>query len=123
MKKLLFCFLFSVFCFLASAQPAMKLAHLEHDFSKISAKGKPVAHAFTFKNTGDKPLVILQVETSCNCAFAAYPKRPIAPGACGEITITYDPKGQKGPFFKAIQILTNEPAKRRIISVQGEVVK
>ncbi len=119
-----FCLLLPAFCFLllsSSAQPAMKLSQLEHNFGRIDPKADPVSHTFEIHNTGDQPLVILRVDTACRCTTATYSKRPIAPGASSQIVITYNPKGQKETFLKAIQIFTNEPTKRQIISIQGNV--
>lgn len=118
-----FCFLFSVSCFFGVAQPTMKLAHTTHNFKQVARSNGPQSHVFEFTNTGDEPLVILRMDTSCGCVDATYPRRPVAPGDKGEITITYDPKGQKGTFMKAMQVYTNERPGRHIISVQGEVVK
>lgn len=123
MKKLTLFLLALLAASAAFAQPKMELAHLTHAFGAVSERGGKVSHAFPFTNTGDKPLVILRLDTSCGCISAAYPKRPVAPGATGEIAITYDPRHQSGTFLKAIPIITNDAEGRHIISVQGRIVK
>lgn len=123
MKPFLIAVAMALMAVFAQAQPKMNLSHLDHNFGSIGEKSPPVSHSFELRNAGDQPLVILRTETGCNCTSATYSKRPIAPGASSEIVITYNPKGQKGEFLKAIQVFTNEPVKRQIISVQGRVAK
>ncbi len=95
----------------------------EYDFGKIKENGGKKTGSLTFKNTGNKPLVITKVMISCKCTSIDYPKKPVMPGASGKITITYDPKKQKGVFHKAIQIYSNDSEARHIIFTKGEVVE
>jgi hypothetical protein len=124
MKKLFAILAAVLVCAAATGQnaPEMKFDRTEHSFGKIAEKGGKVSHTYTFVNHGNAPLVILSVETSCGCTKAEYDKKPVPVGGKGEIVITYDPKRQSGVFYKAIQIFTNEPVKRRIIVAQGEVL-
>ena len=46
-----------------------------HDFGEIT-RGKPVSIEFAFTNTGDDPILISDVETSCGCTAADYSKEP-----------------------------------------------
>ena len=39
-----------------------------------------VSHTFTGENRGDKPVVILDVVTTCGCTVPEFTKRPIRPG-------------------------------------------
>ena len=124
MKKLIAIFAFAFITAAVAAQPApeMKFGQTEHSFGAITEKGGKVSHVYPFTNEGNAPLVILSIETSCGCTKATYDKKPVPPGGKGEILITYDPKRQGGVFYKAIQVFTNEPVKRRIIVAQGEVL-
>ncbi len=125
MKHILLSFatLMAVSFAVAQNGPEMKFEHSEHSFGKVAEKGGKVSHIYPFTNTGNAPLVILSVETSCGCTKATFDKKPVLPGGSGQITITYDPKRQEnGVFYKAIQVFTNESVKRRIIVAQGEVV-
>ena len=124
MKKLIaiLAFTFIVGAVAAQSAPEMKFGQTEHNFGTITEKGGKVSHVYPFVNEGDAPLVILSIETSCGCTKATYDKKPVPPGGQGEILITYDPKRQSGVFYKAIQVFTNEPVKRRIIVAQGEVL-
>lgn len=67
-----------------------------------------VAH-FKYKNTGDKPIKITQVQPSCGCTTAAPPKDPIIPGGSGEIVATFTIGDRVGEQTKTIQVRTDEP--------------
>lgn len=95
----------------------------EYDFGKIKERGGKQTGSLVFKNSGNKPLVITKVMVSCKCVSLDYPKKPVLPGAEGKITVTYDPKKQKGVFHKAIQVYSNDPQARHIVFVKGEVVE
>ena len=95
----------------------------EYDFGQIKENGGKQSGSISFKNSGNKPLVITKVMVSCRCINLDYPKKPVMPGGEGKITVTYDPKKQKGVFHKAIQVYSNDSTPRHIIFVKGEVVE
>jgi len=64
------------------------------------------ARIFIFSNTGNAPLIIKNVQSSCGCTGPKKPKGPIAPGESSEIIVRYD-TNRKGPFRKTITITTN----------------
>ena len=59
------------------------------DYGEI-IKGSDGVRTFTFENTGDAPLEIQGVRSSCGCTIPKKPEQPIAPGEKGEITVKYD---------------------------------
>jgi hypothetical protein len=61
---------------------------------------------FVFSNTGDAPLIIKNVQSSCGCTVPKKPKGPIAPGESSEIIVRYD-TNRRGHFRKTITITTN----------------
>lgn len=65
------------------------------DFKRVEA-GERVSGSFKFTNTGNSPLVIYEVNTSCGCTVADYPHGEIAPGESGMISVTYDSDGANG---------------------------
>lgn len=95
----------------------------EYDFGRIKERGGKQSGSLTFKNSGNKPLVVTKVMVSCRCISLDYPKKPVMPGEEGKITVTYDPKKQKGVFHKAIQVYSNDSLARHIVFVKGEVVE
>lgn len=60
---------------------------------------------FTFTNTGDAPLIINKVNSTCGCTIPSRPKEPILPGETGEIEVKYSMK--PGPIRKTITVESN----------------
>lgn len=86
--------------------PVMTFAETKHDFGDI-ATGDKVTHEFSFKNTGEADLVISNALGSCGCTVPEYPKEAIAPGASGEITVTFNSTGKHGKQHKTVTLSTN----------------
>jgi hypothetical protein len=70
-------------------------------------EGQKIEIAFRFKNSGAKPLVIRNVQPSCGCTEADFPKQPIAPGGDGIIKSVFDSKGRPGPNMKTLTVYAN----------------
>ena len=75
------------------------------DYGEIS-RGSDGIRVFTFVNTGDKPLEITKVYSSCGCTIPKKPEAPIAPGETGEIQVKYD-TNRLGPIRKTITVNSN----------------
>jgi Protein of unknown function (DUF1573) len=72
------------------------------------AIGEKLDHTFRFTNTGQAPLMIAQVSPSCGCTVPRnWTRDPIAPGGSGEISVTFNSKGNAGQVEKSITVLTN----------------
>lgn len=99
----------------------MTFAAKTHDFGTIKEANGPVTYSFEFTNTGDEPLVIVDVKASCGCTRPEYPKEPIMPGKKGKIKVTFNPTGRPGEFNKEIKIRTNTN-KRPILKITGTVI-
>lgn len=76
---------------------------------------------FTFKNTGNAPLVISNVKTSCGCTVPTYSKEPILPGQEGTLDIKYNTK-KLGAFTKTITVMSNANVPNKILKIKGNVV-
>lgn len=78
---------------------------------------------FKFTNTGKKNLVINYAHAQCGCTVAEYPKDPIAPGAKGEIKVTYNGFGKMpGVFKKSITIRSNSKNEVTRLFITGDMV-
>lgn len=75
------------------------------DYGEI-AKGSDGIRVFTFVNSGDTPLEINKVYSSCGCTIPKKPEAPIAPGETGEIQVKYD-TNRVGPIRKTITVNSN----------------
>lgn len=91
------------------------------DYGEIS-KGSDGIRTFIFENTGNAPLEIQGVRSSCGCTIPKKPKVPIAPGDKGEITVKYD-TNRVGVFRKTITVNTNVSSKAIIaLKIKGNVL-
>lgn len=95
----------------------------EYNFGKIKESEGKVSHVFEIKNTGNAPLVLTRVMSSCGCTVPTYTKEPIAPGKSSKITVTYDPEGRVYPFVKTVSIYSNGKEGPEVITIKGEVVQ
>ncbi|ETN93942.1 DUF1573 domain-containing protein [Zhouia amylolytica] len=77
---------------------------------------------FIFTNTGNAPIVISQVKTSCGCTVPTYSKLPVLPGEKGEIKVQYD-TNRLGAFNKTITIISNATDGNKILRIKGNVLK
>ncbi|WP_265243633.1 DUF1573 domain-containing protein [Muriicola sp. Z0-33] len=83
-------------------------------------KGSDGVRIFEFTNTGDAPLIISKVSSSCGCTIPKKPEAPILPGKNGEIQVKYDTK-RVGPIRKAITVLSNADTPTKVLKIKGEV--
>lgn len=103
-------------------QPVITFSETTHDFGKINEADGRVTTVFEFKNEGMIPLILSNVRASCGCTTPKWTREPIAPGATGQITVTYNPSGRPGRFQKSITVTSNtEPATTRLY-IKGEVI-
>jgi hypothetical protein len=85
-----------------------------HDFGTLK-EGASVSYTFEFKNTGNKPLLISNAKGSCGCTVPRWPKEAIAPGASGEIEVTFNSRGKHGKQHKSVTLTANtDPANTRL---------
>ncbi len=89
------------------------------DYGNI-AKGSDGIRVFEFTNTGDAPLIISNVKSSCGCTVPEKPKDPIAPGANGEIKVKYDTK-RVGPIRKTVTVYSNATEPIKALKIKGVV--
>jgi len=101
--------------------PVFEFTDTVHDFGKI-VDGEKVSYAFRFKNTGDGDLIIRAANGSCGCTVPDYPKEPIAPGAGGVITVTFDSKGRAGMQSKTVSLIANTIPNTTTLSITAEVL-
>ena len=104
------------------ATPKMVIEKKSHDFGTIE-EGVQATVTFTFKNTGNAPLVLNSVKASCGCTTPKWTKEPIAPGTEGTITAIYNSKGRPGNFTKTITIKHNGEGGTEFLTIRGVVNK
>ena len=99
----------------------MTFEEVAHDFGKVS-EGESVQHVYKFKNTGKAPLVITNANGSCGCTVPSWPKEPIAPGAGGEIKVSFNSTGKSGREEKEITVLANTIPNKSTLRISALVI-
>ncbi|WP_028283720.1 DUF1573 domain-containing protein [Olleya marilimosa] len=90
------------------------------DYGTIN-KGDNGIRTFEFTNTGDAPLIITKVSSSCGCTVPKKPENPIMPGDSGEIEVKYDTQ-RVMPIRKTITVLSNAETPTVSLKIKGEVI-
>jgi hypothetical protein len=75
------------------------------DYGIVTKKKDNGIRSFEFTNTGDAPLIITDVLSTCGCLVPTKPTDTIMPGKTGKIEIKYNMT--PGPIRKTITIESN----------------
>ena len=123
MKQLITILFIGLISFSVNAQD--KVAKIEFksdtiDYGTIE-KGSNGVRIFEFTNTGDAPLIISKVSSSCGCTIPKKPKDPILPGKTGEIEVKYD-TNRVNPIRKTITVISNAETPTVALKIKGLVV-
>ena len=101
--------------------PRIEFEMTEKDFGNVK-QGEVFNHIFKFKNTGDAPLLIRRVRTTCGCTAALVSDRTVEPGEKGEIKVAFNTAGYSGEQRKYIYVESNDPREPNIqLSVVAEI--
>ncbi len=123
MKKVITLMFIGLFALTVSAQE--KVAKIEFasetiDYGTIE-KGADGVRVFKFTNTGDAPLIISKVKSSCGCTVPKKPEEPIMPGETGEIEVKYD-TNRVMPIRKTITVTSNAQRATVALKIKGNVI-
>ncbi|GAB2951870.1 hypothetical protein GCM10027048_16090 [Hymenobacter coalescens] len=105
----------------ASAQGVLQFTEMQHDFNQV-AEGSLATHEFKFKNTGNQPVVIANVQASCGCTTPDWTKTPVLPGKTGFIRAAYNSAGRPGQFNKTVTVTSNAKEPSMTLTIKGTVV-
>jgi len=127
MKKtvaLLTIVLFSSFGF-AQNGPKIEFKAKENtiDYGTTSKNKDNGVRSFEFTNTGDAPLIITNVLSTCGCTVPTKPNAPIMPGKTGKIEVKYSMI--PGPIRKTITVESNAvnyEGGRIPLKIKGDVI-
>jgi hypothetical protein len=103
-----------------SSAAEMRFKKEIYDFSAVK-ENKKLTHVFTFKNSGKEPLLISNINTSCECLTAKGPETPVNPGEKGEIEVTFETKGLKGKQLHSVMLITNGVPAIKELTITAEV--
>lgn len=127
MKKTFYLFILLVSGFKIFAQPSespksplIAFEKTTIDYGTIK-KGSEPLRTFTFKNSGNEPLIITNAKGSCGCTVPTYPKEAILPGESSKIEVRYD-TNRIGKFTKNVTVTTNDGS-NTVLTIEGEVIE
>lgn len=103
-----------------SAAPLMAFEETVFDFGTVT-EGDILKHTFSFTNTGNAPLVIVNAKASCGCTVSNWPKEPIAPGMTEEMLVTFNTNGKPNAQNKQVTITTNTATGKHILKIKAMV--
>ena len=126
MKKLLFLSVLFVNV-MVFAQTGAKIEFKDKDntvdYGTVNKEDDNGIRSFEFTNTGDAPLIISNVQSTCGCTVPSKPTEPILPGKTGKIDVKYNMN--PGPIRKTITVesnAVNTENGRVAIKIKGEVI-
>ena len=127
MKKLLLLCAFFALNMAGFAQVGAKIEFLNKDntvdFGTVSKDSDSGIRTFEFRNTGDAPLIITNVQSTCGCTVPTKPTEPILPGKTGKIDVKYNMN--PGPIRKTITVESNAvnvEGGKIALKIKGEVI-
>ncbi|PHS04284.1 MAG: hypothetical protein COA88_13775 [Kordia sp.] len=101
--------------------PVMTFDKTEHDFGNLK-QGDVAETIFSFKNTGEKPLVIVGIKGSCGCTVPNdWPREAIAPGASGKFSVKFNSRGKKNITTQTITVTANTEKGKEIVKIKAMV--
>lgn len=75
------------------------------DLGTLSQDDDPQVLRVAYTNTGDLPLVVTEVQTTCSCTTVQCDRRKVEPGERGSIVITMNPsKAPEGNFYRVLKV-------------------
>ncbi len=93
------------------------------DYGKTSKDTDDGVRTFEFKNTGNAPLIITDVKSTCGCTVPSKPTEPIMPGKTGKIEVKYNMN--PGVIRKTVTVESNAvnvEGGHVPLKIKGEVV-
>ena len=109
MKKILTFIAIAAFGITMQAQSGAKIEFKDKentiDYGTVTKESDSGVRTFEFKNIGDAPLIITNVQSTCGCTVPTRPTEPILPGKTGKIDVKYNMN--PGPIRKTITVESN----------------
>lgn len=105
---------------IASKFPVIEFDKKEHDFGEIESR-QAVETTFSYKNTGEAPLVITDIKSSCGCTVPQdWSREPLAPGESGDFTVKFNGSGSN-KITKTITVTANTEKGSEVVKIMAFV--
>jgi hypothetical protein len=122
MKSIIFSLLLFISLSYLGQNPTMYFHSLTVDKGSI-LKGSNGIFKFPFQNTGNAPLIITSVKSSCGCLAPSWNKNPILPGQWDTTYGKYDTY-RIGTINKSMTVQSNDTSQPNImIKIKGKVIE
>ncbi|MDO7877791.1 DUF1573 domain-containing protein [Hymenobacter sp. ASUV-10] len=105
----------------ARAQGVIQFEKENHEFGNVP-EGTVATHEFKFKNTGNQPVIISNVQASCGCTTPDWTKTPVMPGKSGIVKAMYNSAGRPGMFTKTVTVTSNASTPSTVLTIKGAVL-
>lgn len=103
-----------------SAQGKMEFKNTSLELKNLKADDQSTTATYTFKNTGNQPVIITRVTPLSASIQTDWTKEPIAPGKKGEIRLSFIPIRLSDQFNIKIYVYTNGIG-RTELSLKGNI--
>jgi hypothetical protein len=88
-------------------KPGIQFTETSHSFLEM-IPGEKRKHTFEYTNTGNAPLLILNIESECGCTVPSWSKDMLAPGEKTTMTVYYDSQMMAPGIRKShIRVISN----------------
>jgi hypothetical protein len=96
----------------------------KHNYGELDETMMFASYRFSFTNTGDAPLFINKVESSCGCTSPSWTLDSIPPGGKGYVETRYETSNHLGQFHKTVTVYTNVPKTPFVyLDIEGNVIR
>lgn len=92
------------------------------DLGELSQEDDKQIVRLAYTNTGDVPLVVTEVRTSCSCTTVKHDRGKLLPGERAAIIITMDPaKAPEGSFYRVLKVYSTASTGVKHITLKAEI--
>jgi len=95
--------------------PRIEIESSSINFGVVSP-GAKASRQIEVRNTGRKPLAVVDVKMTCGCTEAAITKSIIEPGDSATLTVAAHGRATRGPSRESLTVISNDP-KRPVVDI------
>ena len=122
-----FYILFGIFCsYITSATEPLSALKIEGkriiNYGNVY-RGDTITHNYTIKCNSDVPLIIKEIQRSCNCTKATISKDTIAFGDSAILAVNIDTKEKIGYNLINVILQANTPQREHVVVVAMNVIE
>lgn len=115
------CSMLAASCAEVAAQSKLQFSETTFDYGEVKEDGGAVTARFEARNTGEEPVVVVEVMTSCGCTTPYFERKPIKPTETFSLEIRYDPMNRPGRIDRDIFVRTSDSDSDTKLHIVGRV--